>query len=314
MKPFDTSGADRRAASRLIPRVPDAISVRNISKSFPTRSGAFRSRPGALVLSDVSLSVRFGEIVGIVGHNGAGKTTLLEILATLVLPTSGTAAVCGHDVVRAAAQVRSCLAYSGGAAGAFYPRLTGEQNLELFAVLNDLSRAEARDRASMLLEELGLADARTHLFQTYSEGMKHRLSLARALVADPAVLLLDEPTRSFDGAFRHHVHRLLRRRIDENRSRAVVLVTHSLAEAEALCDRVYVLDRGSINWVGSARAVRSRVSDVPEPISPAALAIRVIRANILAEWLFELLPGRRRMPRDRDRTAERKEEGMRDEG
>jgi ABC-2 type transport system ATP-binding protein len=272
MKPFDSLPADGRAASRLIPRVADAISVRNISKSFPAQSGAFRSRSSALVLSDVSLSVRFGEIVGILGHNGAGKTTLLEILATLILPSSGTAAVCGHDVVRQAAQARSCLAYSGAAAGAFYPRLTGEQNLELFAVLNDLSRAEAQHRVAMLLDELGLADARTRLFQTYSEGMKHRLSLARALVADPQVLLLDEPTRSFDGAFRHHVHGLLRRRIDENRSRAVVLVTHSLAEAEALCDRVCVLDRGSIAWVGPARAARGWVRDVPEPIASAALS------------------------------------------
>jgi ABC-2 type transport system ATP-binding protein len=245
------------APVRLVARSPDAIAVRALTKRFPARPYLFRPELGPPVLSDVSFIVRFGEVFGILGPNGAGKTTLLEILATLIEPTSGVAAVCGHDVVADAAAARCCLAYSGAAAHAFYPHLTGARNLEFFAVLNHVARPEARQRAATLLEEVGLAGAGRRLFQTYSEGMKQRLSLARALAADPAVLLLDEPTRSLDRVFRHAFHALLRRWIGEEPRRAVLLVTHSLTEAETVCDRVCVLDRGAVAWMGPARAVRA---------------------------------------------------------
>lgn len=237
----------------------EAVAVRRLTKRFP-HARLFSAPANTPVLSDVSFSLGFGEIFGILGPNGAGKTTLLETVATLIEPTSGTVTVCGYDVVQHTAGARAGIGYSGAAGHAFYGRMTGQQNLEFFATLNDLPRAEARRRATAWLDAVGLAGASTRRVEIYSEGMRQRLSLARALVADPPVLLLDEPTRSVDSAFRHVVHGLLRRRVEASAPRAVVLVTHSLAEAEVLCDRVCLLDRGTLVWVGSARAVRGRAT------------------------------------------------------
>jgi ABC-2 type transport system ATP-binding protein len=225
-------------------------------KVFPRRR-FFAAKPPVPVLHDVSLWVPFGEVVGIMGANGAGKTTLLEIIAMLLEPTSGEIAICGHDTVKEAKAARACLGYSGATGHAFYARMSARQNLELFAVLDDLRYSEAQQRAAELLEQVGLAEAQSRQVETFSEGMRQRLSLARALIADPRVLLLDEPTRSVDRTFRHTVHELLRRRVQEKGGRAVVLVTHSLAEVEAVCDRVYVLDKGTVVRSGSARAVRA---------------------------------------------------------
>jgi ABC-2 type transport system ATP-binding protein len=227
-----------------------AIAVRDISKVFPRRHDPFLRPGGPPVLSNVTFDVRFGEVFGILGPNGAGKTTLIEILATLIEPTSGTAAVCGSDVVRAAARVRSSIGYSGASSYAFYPRLTGAHNLELFASLYDLPRAHGRDRVRGMLEQVGLSAAAQSLVQTYSEGMKQRLSLARALLADPPVLLLDEPSRSLDATFRETFQQSLRRRVAESPGRAVVLVTHSLFEADTVCDRGCFLDRGTVISTG----------------------------------------------------------------
>jgi ABC-2 type transport system ATP-binding protein len=252
-----------------------AIAVRDISKVFPRRHDLLQ-RPGGLpVLSNVTFEVRFGEVFGILGPNGAGKTTLIEILATLIEPTSGTAAVCGSDVVRAPSRVRSAIGYSGAAAYAFYPRLTGAHNLEFFAALNHLTRTHARARVAALLEQVGLADAAERPVQTYSEGMKQRLSLARALLADPPILLLDEPSRSLDAMFRETFQQLLRQRVAERPGRAVVLVTHSLFEADTVCDRGCFLDRGTVVATGRIADVERRAPGPrsvrrPSPAAPGA--------------------------------------------
>jgi ABC-2 type transport system ATP-binding protein len=249
--------------------------VRAISKVFPRRHDLLQRPSGSPVLSNVTFEVAFGEVFGLLGPNGAGKTTLIEILATLIEPTSGTAAVCGNDVVRAPALVRSSIGYSGAAAYAFYPRLTGTHNLEFFASLNDLPRALTRARVEQLIEQVGLTGAAQSLVQTYSEGMKQRLSLARALLADPPVLLLDEPSRSLDAAFRDTFQQLLRRRVAERPGRAVVLVTHSLFEADTVCDRGCFLDRGTVVATGriadlDRRAPGPRSVRRPTPAAPGA--------------------------------------------
>lgn len=243
---------------RLADRHPhgDAVVVRGVTKIFP-RQRLFASAPPSAALHDVSVSVAYGEVVGIMGANGAGKTTLLEIMAMLLEPLNGHVTICGHDVATDAKAARACLGYSGATGHAFYSRMSARQNLELFAVLNNMRYVEATGRAASLLEAVGLTPDQNRRVETYSEGMRQRLSLARALIANPPVLLLDEPTRSVDRAFRHTIHTLLRKRVHEKPGRAVVLVTHSLAEAEAVCDRVYVLEKGRVIRSGSARAVRS---------------------------------------------------------
>jgi ABC-2 type transport system ATP-binding protein len=239
-----------------------AIVVQNLTKTFPARKGlkTLLQRPthpsGREVLRDVSLEVSTACVLGLLGPNGAGKTTLLEILSTLLLPTSGQAWVCGYEVVREATQVRRVVGYCPSAAQSFYPRLTGVGNLEFFALLNDFRPREAKDKIRAVLDLVGMDGARYELFQRYSDGMKQRLSLARALLTDPPVLLLDEPTKSLDPLLQGEVRRFFRRTLVEKLGKTLLLVTHSLAEAEEVCDRLAILYRGKIMSVGTPEDVR----------------------------------------------------------
>jgi ABC-2 type transport system ATP-binding protein len=234
-----------------------AIAVQNLTKTFPARK-SFKTllrrpfRPSGMeVLRDVSLEVSAGCALGLLGPNGAGKTTLLEILSTLLLPTCGRAWVCGFEVVEQAAQVRTVVGYCPAASQSFYPRLTGVGNLEFFAVLNGFRPRQARERIGAVLDLVGMDGASNAPFQCYSEGMKQRLSLARALLTDPPVLLLDEPTKSLDPLLQGEVRRFLRRTLVEKLGKTVLLVTHSLAEAEEVCDRLAIMYWGKIVSVGT---------------------------------------------------------------
>jgi ABC-2 type transport system ATP-binding protein len=239
-----------------------AIAVQNLTKTFPVRKNLKAllqrtSRPNGIeVLRDVSLEVSTGWVLGVLGPNGAGKTVLLEILSTLLLPTSGRAWVCGYEVAREVAQVRKVVGYCPATSQSFYPRLTGVGNLEFFAVLNGFRPREARERIGAVLDLVGMDKASHAPFQYYSEGMKQRLALARALLTDPPVLLLDEPTRSLDPLVQGEVRRLFRRTLVEKLGKTLLLVTHSVAEAEEVCDRVAIIDRGSIVSVGTPEEVR----------------------------------------------------------
>src|SRR4051794_21007838 len=185
-----------------VPMRGEAIRLRAITKSFAPPSSAptlwlsRASAPRREVLKGISLQVSTGEILGIIGSNGAGKTTLLEILATTQLPTSGAGTVGGYDLVAQAASVKPLVGYCTSNADSFYPRLTGRANLEFFGALNNLSPRDAESRACSVLELLGAPELADILFQRCSTGMKQKLGLARALLSNPPVLLLDEPTRS----------------------------------------------------------------------------------------------------------------------
>jgi ABC-2 type transport system ATP-binding protein len=213
-----------------------AILLRSVCKSFTGRP----------VLRDVNLEVAPGTIVGLLGPNGAGKTTLLEILSTLLLPTSGQAFILGHDVVAEAAEVRRLVGYCPCGFDSFYPRLSATANLEFFAALNGFSHRAGRQRLDVVFDCLGLNGSRHLEFQRHSAGMKQKLVLGRALLADPKLLLLDEPTRSLDPAAQRDVWALLRTEIVGRLKKTILLVTHSLTEAQDVCDRVVALEDGRI--------------------------------------------------------------------
>lgn len=235
-----------------------AIAARGLTMRFPIRRqlGRFLAGrgepPGMLALDGVDLDVWPGEVLGLLGPNGAGKTTLLKILATLLLPTSGGALVGGHDVVRAPAAARRVLGYCLDSERSFYYRLSGTDNLRFFAALNNLPAREAAARIAAVLGIVGLdAAVREAPFMTYSRGMRERLGLARALLADPAVLLLDEPTKGLDPGGAAHLRRFLRERLARDLGKTILLVTHALDEARECCDRVAFMERGRILFTGA---------------------------------------------------------------
>ena len=233
------------------------IAVHKLTKRFPMRRGlgdmVFRPfhRRWAMALDGVDLEVRRGEVFGLLGSNGAGKTTLLKILCTLLLPTAGRAAINGHDVVESPQRVRQTVGYCLDTERSFYYRLSGRQNLAFFATLNNVASTQVTGRVAKVLEMVGLNGAADAPFMTYSKGMQQKLGLARALLTDPAVLLLDEPTKSLDPGAAAEFRRFLRSTLTERLGKTILLVTHSLEEAHACCDRVAIMDQGKIAFQGS---------------------------------------------------------------
>ncbi len=192
------------------------------------------------VLSGIDLDVRAGEVLGLIGPNGGGKSTLLVLLAGLIRPSAGTVTVGGvpaHDLSRTRTGSVGLITAEAG----LYPLLTGLENLEFFAALYGLSQGEVRERAAGLLAELDLTEAAERAVGAWSSGMRQKLSLVRALLLDPQVLLLDEPTANLDALAAHTIYQAVRRRADDGI--AVVIATHDLVAAEQLCDRVAVINR-----------------------------------------------------------------------
>ena len=219
---------------------------------------ALSRRFGAVTaLDDVTFSVPAGSIVGILGHNGAGKTTLLEILATLLLPQAGRANVLGHDVVDAPRALRRVLAYVPAGGTSFFPRLTGRQNLEYFAALYNVPRREWRTHSDAAAAVFDIADALPRRVDTYSDGMRQRLALARAWMAHAQVWLLDEPTRGLDPHARALTHAAITQQA-RSRGATILWSTHDLHEAEAVCDRVIVLHHGRVTLDQSTEVLRSQ--------------------------------------------------------
>jgi ABC-2 type transport system ATP-binding protein len=254
------------------------IVVRKLTKRLPRTKpwGEMLSRPfrqdWLTILDSVDLEIADGEVFGLLGPNGAGKSTLLKILCTQLLPTQGSATIAGHDVVERPEQVRKTLGHCFDSERSFYFRLTGRENLEFFAALNNLEAAPATARISEVLEMVGLTSQADKRFMNYSKGMKQKLALARALLTDPSVLLLDEPTQNLDPAASTEFRRLFRSILVSQLRKTIILVTHSLEEAYECCDRCAIMDRGRILFVGSRTETQEyiRTDGFPTASSEAA--------------------------------------------
>jgi ABC-2 type transport system ATP-binding protein len=203
-------------------------------------------------LDGLDLTVEPGRVFCLLGPNGAGKTTLIKILATLVLPDGGRAVVDGHDVSREPGPAKAAIGYAVNDERSFYWRLTGRQNLEFFGALYGL-RGPARDRR--IAEVLGLAglDGAADLrFNTYSTGMRQMLAFARALLADAAILLVDEPTRSLDPQAADKIRTFLREDLSRRQRKTILWATHDLGEAADYADDIAVISKGRIRLQGPA--------------------------------------------------------------
>jgi ABC-2 type transport system ATP-binding protein len=245
-----------------------AIKVESLEKLFPPARSGWRAffqpfeKPTSVALAGLSLEVREGEAMGVLGANGAGKSTLLRILATLLVPTAGRASVAGHDTVHQSREVRRCLGYHAGTDHGFYPRLTGRQNLHFFGRLNQLSNAAAAQRISLLAEQFQIREALDRQVRTLSSGTVQRLSLARVLLHHPSVLLLDEPTRSLDAIGAAEFRRFLKTEVLRHGRTSLLFASHTLPEVEFLADRVAVIDAGRLLACDTPTALKRSTSSV----------------------------------------------------
>ncbi len=213
-----------------------------------------------VALADLSLCIAPGTVFGLLGPNGSGKTTTVRILATLLTPTSGTARVLGHDVVREAAKVRRDIGLVLGGDRGFYGRLSGHDNLRYFAALNQLAPAVARQRIDTVLGMVGMAGRASTVVEQYSRGMKQRLHIARGLLNDPLVVFLDEPTIGIDPVGAQELRDLVPQLTAQGKT--VLLTTHYMFEADQLCDTVAIINKGSLVALGAPRDIRQRFSRV----------------------------------------------------
>jgi ABC-2 type transport system ATP-binding protein len=247
------------------------IETRGLTKRF----GSF------LAVDGVNLTVQPGEVLALLGPNGAGKTTTVRMLTSILKPTAGWARVAGHDVAKDPAGVRASVGVLTEHHGLYF-RMRAEEYLDFFGELYGLPRAVRRDRATQLLEQLGMREAVGRRLGEYSKGMRQKLALIRALLHDPPVLLLDEPTSAMDP----QSAKLVRDAIAQLRSekRAIILCTHNLTEAELLADQIAVVRRGRIITQGSPAHLKLELLGRPELELRAAAPL-----NGLVEDLADLV-------------------------
>jgi ABC-2 type transport system ATP-binding protein len=222
-----------------------------------TIKNIFKKYDNVTVLDDINIEVFDGEVFGLLGPNGAGKTTLIHILATLIKPTAGTAIVNGYDILKSPSKVRSSIGIVFQAPSSD-DMLTGYENLKLHSLLYAVSKEVREKRISEVLALVGLTDRRDDQVKKYSGGMRRRLEIARGLLHKPTVIFLDEPTLGLDPSSREVMWKYIDRIVkDENVT--LILTTHYMEEADFLCDRIGIMDKGKIIALDSPKQLKEQL-------------------------------------------------------
>ncbi len=219
-----------------------AILIEHLEKKYPD----------ATALENLNLQIAKGELFGLLGPNGAGKTTTINILCGLIKPTNGSASVYGYKISEEPAKIKELIGVCIQET-AIYPFLTGIENVELFGNLYAMDKATLKARTSMLMEKMGLTEDAKRKTSKYSGGMKRRLSLILALIHNPQVAFLDEPTVAMDPQSRHAVWDFVREL--KAQGKTIIITTHYMEEAEELCDRVGIIDHGKLIAIGTPKAL-----------------------------------------------------------
>jgi ABC-2 type transport system ATP-binding protein len=213
-----------------------------------------------VALDKLNLSIRPGELFGLLGPNGSGKTTTIKCLSTILIPDKGTAIVNGFDVQKETSMVRASLGMVVGGERTLYWKLTARDNLTYFASLYKMPKRDAKKRIEELLETFQLSDRADERLEDYSTGMRQKVAIARALLHDPPILLLDEPTLGLDPGFARQIRSQIRE-LSEKQGKTVLLTTHYMDEADQLCDRVAFINGGRIVAVDTPNRLKAMVKE-----------------------------------------------------
>ena len=239
----------------------DAITVNHLRRVYKSTDGIIkRITKEVVAVEDVSFEIRQGELFGLLGPNGAGKTTSVKMLTTLLIPSGGSASILGLDVVKDAARVRPRIGFIFGGERGLYWRLSGLDNLRYFASLYYVDEATSKKRIPELLEIVGLKGREREKVEGYSRGMRQRLHIARALLHDPEVLFLDEPTMGLDPVGARELRTTVKNLQSANKT--ILLTTHYMFEADALCQRIAVINRGKIVALDTPEKLKENVQDL----------------------------------------------------
>jgi ABC-2 type transport system ATP-binding protein len=242
-------------------RNSNAVETQNVRRIYRAKLGVFgRKVKEVVAVDDVSFAVAQGELFGLLGPNGAGKTTTVKMLTTLLVPTAGRISVLGFDVVEQPEAIRPRIGFIFGGERGLYWRLNAYDNLRYFANLYYIDPDVARRRISELLELVGLDGRGDEKIEGYSRGMKQRLHIARALLHDPDVLFLDEPTIGLDPVGARELRNLIRD--FQEQGKTILLTTHYMFEADALCQRIAVINKGQIVALDTPAGLKKDVQDL----------------------------------------------------
>ena len=232
---------------------PLAIDVHDLRRVYAAKGGP------VVAIDGIDLQVQAGELFGLLGPNGAGKTTLIKILTTLLSPTSGTAKVFGFDVEHETKRIRRIMNMVAGGEQSGYGILTVREQLWMFSQFYGLSSAEGWRRSDALIDRVGLAEKRRQKVSSLSTGERQKMNLARGLMNDPWILFLDEPTLGLDVGAARSLRELMLEWKAAVPGRTILLTTHYMAEADELCDRIAIVDRGRILAIGTPDELKRRV-------------------------------------------------------
>ncbi len=225
-----------------------AIETKDLGRIYKIRGSKKEKqiRKELVALEDVNLTVERGELFGLLGPNGAGKTTLIKVLTTLLAPTSGWARVATHDVIQNPQLVRPRINMVSGGESSGYGLLTVRENLWMFSQFYGMPSKEANQRIVDLLKMVGLEDRIHTKSSDLSTGLRQKMNIVRGFLTDPEVLFLDEPTLGLDVGAARDVRKLIRGWLDADKFRTLLLTTHYMVEAEELCDRVAIINKGRV--------------------------------------------------------------------
>lgn len=258
-----------------------SIETQDLGRIYKIRHAKKGESKTLAALENVNLQVSEGEVFGLLGPNGAGKTTLIKILTTLLAPSSGWAKVAGLDVLQQPDLIRQRINMVSGGESSGYGLLTVRENLWMFSQFYGIPSKEANARIKTLLEVVGLADRANSRSSNLSTGLRQKMNIVRGFLTDPQVLFLDEPTLGLDVGAARDVRQLVRQWMDDDRRRTVLLTTHYLVEAEELCERVAIINKGKVLACDTPQALKQQLQkeaifqielDTPQPLNMTAFS------------------------------------------
>ncbi len=242
------------------------IIIKNLVKTFKKHNTEVRAVDG------VSIEIKEGKLFGLLGPNGAGKTTLIKCISTLLIPDDGTAIVGGCDVLKDPLGVRKKIGVLTGGERTLYWKLNAVDNLKYFAALYGVPKNRVKERIDFLLQLMDLKESANENVEKFSSGMKQKLAIARALIHDPPILLIDEPTLGLDPYFARFIRKFIKEELSSKLKKTILLTTHYMDEADELCDRVAFMNRGRVEAL-----------DTPEKLKKAMPQEQILEVKCLGD-------------------------------
>jgi len=247
---------------RMMATAP-AIRTENLTRTYRSRKKKDDSSGDLIALDGVTLEIKEGELFGLLGPNGAGKTTLIKILTTLLAPSSGSAWVDGKDVVKEARALRPLINMVSGGESCGYGVLNVRENLWLFTQIYGVANSDAKQRIDQMLQVVDLADKASTRISHLSTGQRQKMNFCRGFITDPKILFLDEPTLGLDVNAARSIRKFVRQWLAERAGRTLLLTTHYMMEADELCDRLAIIDKGKVLACDTPANLKRRVQQYP---------------------------------------------------